>query len=61
MRGVETKWRRLGDVERGTETVLQGLEVILLIWRRGGNFCGAHGASAPPPSGDPLDMHFELS
>ncbi len=30
--------RRLGDVARGTETVLRGLEVILEIWRLGGNF-----------------------
>ena len=50
MRGVETKWRGLGDVARSTETVSQGLEVILQILRLGGYFCGAHGASAPPPS-----------
>ena len=42
-RGVETKWRRLGDVARGTETVSRGLEVIMQIWRLGGHFCGAHG------------------
>ena len=29
MRGVETKWRRLGDVVRGMETISRGLEVIL--------------------------------
>ena len=40
---VETEWRRLGDVARDTE-------VILKIWRLGGHFCGAHGASASPPS-----------
>ena len=31
MRGVETEWRRLGDVARDTETVSGGLEVILKI------------------------------
>ena len=31
MRGVETKWWRLGDEEKGTEMVLRGLEVILYI------------------------------
>ena len=50
MRGVETKWRRLGDVARSTETVSRGLEVNLQTWRLGGPFCGAHDASAPPPS-----------
>ena len=50
MRGVETKWRRLGDVARDRETVSHGLEVILQIWRLGGHFCGAQGASSPPPS-----------
>ena len=35
---------------KGTETVLQGLEVILQTWRLGDNFCGAYGASALPPS-----------
>ena len=29
MRGVETIGQRLGDVARGTETVLRGVEVIL--------------------------------
>ena len=52
MLGVETKWRRLEDVSRGTETVLQGLEVILQIWRLGGQFSGAHGASAPHPASE---------
>ena len=41
---------RLKDVAKGTETVLQGLDVILQIWRLGAHFCGAHGASAPPPA-----------
>ena len=50
MQGVETKWGRLVDVARGTETVSRGLEVILQILRLGSYFCGAHGASAPPPS-----------
>ena len=50
MQGVETEWRRLGDVVRGTETVFLGLEFILQIWRLGGHFCRAHGASAHPPS-----------
>ena len=31
MRGVETKWWRLGDEEKGTEMVSRGLEVILYI------------------------------
>ena len=48
MRGMETKWRRLGDIVRGTETVSRGLGVILLFWRLGGHFCGPRGASAPP-------------
>ena len=47
MGGVEKKWRRLGDVATDTETNTRGLEVILQIWRLGGHFCGAHGASAP--------------
>ena len=55
MRGVETKWRRLGDVATGTETNTRGLEVILQIWRLGGHFCGAHGASAPLSL--PMYMH----
>ena len=50
MRGVETEWRRLGDVAKGTETVSRGLEVILQIWRLGCHFYGAHGASIPPPT-----------
>ena len=50
MRGVETKWLRLGNVARGMETFFRGLEVILQIWRLGGHFCRVHGASAPPPS-----------
>ena len=50
MLDVETKWQRLRNVARGTEMVSRGLEVILKIWRLGGHFCGAHGASAPPPS-----------
>ena len=29
---------------------MRGVEVILQILRFGGNFCGDHGASAPPPS-----------
>ena len=47
MWGVETEWRRLGDIARGTETVSWGLEVLLEIWRLGGHFSGEHGASAP--------------
>ena len=47
---LETKCWRLGDVGRGTERVSWGREVILQIWRLGGNICGAHGASVPPPS-----------
>ena len=45
--GMETKWQRLGDIARGTETVWRGLEVILQIWRLCGHFCRAYGASAP--------------
>ena len=45
--GMETKWQRLGDIARGTETVWRGLEVILQIWRLWGHFCRAYGASAP--------------
>ena len=37
------------DVARRTETVLQGLEVILKIWRLGVHYCRGHGASAPLP------------
>jgi len=55
MRGVETNWQRLGDVKTGTETNTRGLEVILQIWRLGGHFCGAHGASAPLSL--PMYMH----
>ena len=44
MQDVETVWRMLGDEARVTE---QGLAVILQIWRFGGHFCGAHGASLP--------------
>ena len=54
MRGLETKWRKLREVAKGTETGLRGLEVILQIWRHGGKFCGAHGSSAPSPSTDPF-------
>ena len=50
MRGVKTKWWRLVELARDMETVSQGLEIILQIWRLGGHFCGGHGASAPPPS-----------
>ena len=28
MRGVETEWQRLGDIARGTEVVLRGLEAF---------------------------------
>ena len=52
MRGVETEWQRLGDVARGTETVLRGRDAILQIWGLGGHFSGAHGASAHPSSPD---------
>ena len=31
--GVETKWHGLGDISRGTEIFLMGLEVILFIRR----------------------------
>ena len=31
MWGVETKWWRLGDIGRGTETVSRGLEAIQRI------------------------------
>ena len=41
---------RLGDLTEAGRPVLQGLEVILQIWRLRGHFCGDHGASAPPPS-----------
>ena len=39
------------------------LEVILQILRFGGNFCGDHGASAPPPSTYRLktETYFESS
>ena len=50
MRGVETKWQRLGDIARGTEMVERGLEVISQIMRLGDHFSGAYGASALPPS-----------
>ena len=61
MQGVETKWGRIGVVTRGTETVSRGLEVILQIWRLGGYFCRAHGASAPPPSADKLTYRLVLN
>ena len=35
--GVETKWHGLGDISRGTEIFLMGLEVILFIRRLGGH------------------------
>ena len=38
MLGVETEWLRLGDIARGTEVGLQGLDVILQICRLGGHF-----------------------
>ena len=64
MRRVETEWRRLGDVAIGTETVSRGLEVNLQIWRLGGHYCGAHNASAPPPSqgegGMGIVFHIDL-
>ena len=40
----------LGDVGRDTEMVLRGLEVNLCFRRLRMSFCGANGASAPPPS-----------
>ena len=49
MRGLEIEWRRLRYVAIDTETVSQGLEIILQIWRLGGHFFGAHGASVTPP------------
>ena len=47
----------------GTETVSRGLEVNLQIWRLGGHFCGAHNASALPPSqggGMGIVFHIDL-
>ena len=49
MRGLETKWWRLGDVAQGTETFSRGLEVILQIWRLGGNFLGLMAPMHPFP------------
>jgi len=49
MRGVDT-WTK------GTETVMRGLEVILLMWRLQFHFCVARGASAPPPVYDSLQL-----
>ena len=48
---------RLGDVTEAGRPVLRGLEVILEILRFGGNFCGDHGASAPPS----LPLHGQWS
>jgi len=42
--------RMLGDVARGTETILQDWLVILRIRRLQRSFRGAHGGSGPPPS-----------
>ena len=51
MRGVETEWQRLGDIARGTEVVLRGLEAFC---KSGGSeviFVGpAIGANEPFPS-----------
>ena len=41
---------KMAEAQKRSEMVSRGLEVILKIWRLGGHFCGAHGASAPPPS-----------
>ena len=41
MKGVETKWGRLGDVAKSTETFLLELEVFLQIWRVGGIWRGS--------------------
>jgi len=50
MQGMKTEGGSFRNIARGTETVLWGLKIILQIWRLGGHFCRAHGASTPPPS-----------
>ena len=49
MQGMKTEGDSFRNRARGTETVLWGLKIILQIWRLGGHFCRAHGASASPP------------
>ena len=52
LRCVETKWWRLEDVARGTESVLRGLEIILRMRRLRRSFRRAHAdpavCTAPP-------------
>ena len=50
IKGVKTKWRRLGELARDTETFSRDLEVILKIWRLENHYCWALGASLSPPS-----------
>ena len=47
---METKFRRLWEVAKGGETILQGLDVILRIRRLWRSYHGDHGGPAPPPS-----------
>ena len=54
MRGVETKWQRLGDVDSGTETVSRGLEVIQQIWGLEVFFEGLKASLHPLPPSAPV-------
>lgn len=47
MRGAGTELQSLGDVAKGTETVLQGMVVILRFRKLRRQFCGAHGGTSP--------------
>ena len=47
--GLETEWRKLEDLARDTETVLQGLEVILHVTRPWRSFRGDQSGSASLP------------
>ena len=49
---------RLGVTTEAGRPVLRGLEVIQQIRRLGGNFCGDHGASTPPPSYSQPNIFF---
>ena len=51
MQGMETEWRRLGEVARGAETVSRGFGAFCVLEDSGGHFAGLMAAlhSAPPP------------
>jgi len=47
--GINSTFLTIGFVARDRETILLGLEVILLIGRLKWSFCRAHGGSGPLP------------